>query len=74
MEERRVRCDHVCEDRRTTFVQHVSEGSTTKYDASLDDERKPVPARYTNPVILACIIRRCGRHDSDRERVSDISK
>lgn len=52
-------------ERRTTFVKHVAESSTTRDDISLGDERKAVPACHPNPVVLAL----SGRHD---ERVSDV--
>ena len=52
-------------ERRTTFVKHVAESSTTRDDVSLGDERKAVPACHSNPVVLAL----SGRHD---ERVSDV--
>jgi hypothetical protein len=52
-------------ERRTTFVKHVSERATTEDDTSLDNERKAVPARHPNPIVLTW----SGRHD---ERVSDV--
>lgn len=52
-------------ERRTTFVKHVAKSSTAKDDISLDDERKAVSTRHSNPIVLTL----SGRHE---ERVSDV--